>query len=329
MGKANWNDFFVLIRELAKVMRNTSLVSGSLLSPTEAVADMKRHFFTTVLATIYCPGWSMSWAMSVAMHIVACYPKCSLLLLLAVEGGPACEEELAALGLILLELGFRASKIAAAGFIENDVEWTWVIERSGALPFVVQLTKMKNPSTITRVYFGVKESQSKAPNLKRVTAVSCAEKWPPIKAETFYLPEHGSGSQFIHATEKPGEFLVEARPPLATSAVCFRTRKDSGARDPQGRCITWGTVVAGEFADGWLTVEQKEKPSSRLSDQGKAVNDILNETAVSQMEVAERIAASFGYQPEADVAESDEATDAFRRYFCTNQYANSLPQISP
>merc|ERR1711948_89598 len=96
-----------------------------------------------------------SWAMGIAMHIIACYPRCSLLLLLAVQGGPACEEELAALGIILLELGFRALQIAARGDNAGHTIWTWEIERPGALPFCVELNKYQSP-IINRFIFGVK-----------------------------------------------------------------------------------------------------------------------------------------------------------------------------
>merc|ERR1712110_189873 len=107
--------------------------------------------------------------------------------------------------------------------------WTWEIARPGALPFRVELHKLDDPTDVGRDQFGVKKSQSASPNLKRVAAVSCAEKWPPQSAEILYLPEYVNGNKQIHATggraasncmftPKTADFLVEERPASAATS---------------------------------------------------------------------------------------------------------------
>merc|ERR1712039_819532 len=132
--------------------------------------------------------------------------------------------------------------------------------------------------------------------------------------ETFYVPEYVGQLHIVHATDTDGKFLVEAQPPVAAASVALRTQKTLSAKHPQDKGINYPSIVTGKLADGWLTIEFEEKPSCRLNDQGKAVNDILNECSVQQMQVAESIAAAYGYEPDS------EDTDTLDRYFCFGEY---------
>jgi len=163
------------------------LKAGRKLSPTEAIQQMKNQLYTQVLATVYCPGWRASWAMGVVGMILANYAECTTLRLLAVKGGPGCDGEIEFLTLLMPLLGFRRQDGIKEPTVGKPIRrecdggnfvrlnWYWKINRPGAEPMAVFLDQFRTVEMCEHmdVHLNCRESESVAPNLKRVAVISC------------------------------------------------------------------------------------------------------------------------------------------------------------
>jgi len=291
---------------------------GALHSPEQVVQDVLNNLYTSVLSTVYCAGWSITWAMSVAMLIITSYHDCSHLLLLAIEGGPSCEEECNFIDVLLRSLGFiqtLTESTADKGFLS----WEWQIERPETAPFTVELRKLYEPD-VDPQDFSIMESNGAAPNLFRAAVVSCAEKWGPRKAEVLYVPElHPTRGYRMLKSLEGGRYMMDdsADPeyPSAFTGVCFRTEMAMAARHPKGKSALFGEIYTGELSGGWLTVVYEERDSRRLNDDGDTVNDVLNKSIVRALEKVKRIYAARNSFPPVKCFYEDVA--AFKRFWGT------------
>jgi len=168
-------------------LHSISLNVSEKLSPRAAIEEMKNQLYTQVLATVYCPGWRASWAMGVLGMILSNYAECTTLRLLAVKGGPGCDGEIEFLTLLMPLLGFqrkdgikepRVGKPIRREDDEGNIvrrNWYWQIDRPGAEPMAVFLDQFRTVEMCEHldIHLNCKESQSAAPNLKRVAIISC------------------------------------------------------------------------------------------------------------------------------------------------------------
>lgn len=70
--------------------------------------------------------------------------------------------------------------------------------------------------------------------------------------------------------------------------------------------------MKGELANGWLKVQLEEKQPRRL-DNGKTVNDKLNEYIVAELEKMQKIVAKKGWPPSTATADFYEYFNAAHR----------------
>jgi len=274
------------------MLKRGVLPQGTPMTAEEAAKDLKTNLFTCVLATVYCPGWSLNWSMSLAAMISNCYCTCSLLQMVAVQGGPACDEEVAFIDVMLRMLGFTEKEVK-----EDDMGyicWSWNIKRPGAQRFEVELVKRTTIHDISCTDFRFDQSNDRVPNLARVAVVSCAENWAPQKAETVWIPEK-LPQRIVFDTSKEGVFLICNREDDHDSpCLGFRTSADLNNNHPD-LAVRWGTEIQGEKVqvdgNGWLKVELKEKKSMRLNEEDKTVNDMLNKNLLEELEKVQKILA--------------------------------------
>lgn len=164
-------------------LQSVECEEGQALQPEETVAHMTNNFATLVLATVLCPGWSRAWAGALLSLIVTDASRCGLLRLLAVKGGPACDEECAFVILLLRALGFqtRGPERFRGGSPTNFII-EYRLSRSGARDYLVSLwqyrsvEKVSSPVGMCRLFCPYK-FRSSAPDLARIAVVSCAEKF--------------------------------------------------------------------------------------------------------------------------------------------------------
>merc|ERR1712008_508132 len=110
--KADWEPFWMAVEMCKLVLKqvaagNVSPPSKEGMTAEKNVIDLKANCFTSVLSAVYCPGWSITWALSLLNLIWHNASRASLLMLVAVKGGPACDEEIAFIGVLMAELGLR------------------------------------------------------------------------------------------------------------------------------------------------------------------------------------------------------------------------------
>jgi len=105
--------FFEFPTVMKATMLNTGVQArGPEMSPEQSIKDMKANLRTFVLVTLYCPGWSLGWATAVASEVVKCYSTCCMPRLVAIQGGPACDEEIVFLHIIMSSSGFTVDVFA-------------------------------------------------------------------------------------------------------------------------------------------------------------------------------------------------------------------------
>merc|ERR1712157_612299 len=87
-----------------------------------------------------------TWARALLALITSKIGTCETLSLIAVKGGPACDEECAFIFVLLLELGLTCTRDQVWDFEEDKLimDAVWELERKGAKNFCVQLTQYRD-----------------------------------------------------------------------------------------------------------------------------------------------------------------------------------------
>jgi len=129
-------------------------------------ADMN----TRILATVQTGGWVTGWVCSIIQLVAMSIQDCQGLFLIAVKGGPACDEELVLIDYVLERFGFIHTRT-------NEVPWmyedTWARARSGAAPITVFKQVFRCPEHVFVDQAAVPlDGHGTAPNLVRLALVS-------------------------------------------------------------------------------------------------------------------------------------------------------------
>lgn len=180
-AKAEWTPFWTMVAASKACLMSVEVEpAGAMLSAAQVVRAQKNNLTTTVLATVMCPGWSLTWASAVLNTVVMPASSCGTLTLIAIKGGPACDEEVAFIQVLMMELGFTL--IRNGDNRGTSLLWEWKLQRKSAGAYKVKLRQFYSLDGTSALpeSFAPKQRNSVAPNLKRLAIVSCAESWPPI-----------------------------------------------------------------------------------------------------------------------------------------------------
>ena len=139
--------------------------------------DIRRSFWTTVLATVRVEGWRAPWMLMVLHLILVSYPTCEVLFLNALKGGPACDCEIGFIRTVMRGLGFECGLDGYFDARRKQTCFAWYKERpGGAEPFTVLLTVHHDPDDIDvkDIYNDLhpRSFNATAPNQKRLAVVS-------------------------------------------------------------------------------------------------------------------------------------------------------------
>ena len=137
------------------------------------------EYYTHVLATVYCPAWARSWANMLLSLVVQNATAAECLKLLAVKGGPACDEECAFVFVLLAELGFRCTR-DNKDTANYAIQAQWRLSRKDAPDYIVSLYQYYDVQHTDKQFeenFAPTEGYTCAPLLQRFAVISCAEKW--------------------------------------------------------------------------------------------------------------------------------------------------------
>jgi len=175
-----WKDLACKKRMLADGVKNPE-PKGTELGAPETVQAITDNLRTHVLATVYCPGWAHGWASFLLDLIVRNAPTTSFLKLLAVKGGPACDEEIAFLFVLMGELGFGDPTVAT-WISGKSLVATWRMPRKGVdvEEYAVELIQFCTVHDTRDMDMSFAPPPGKftcTPNLFRYAVISCAEKW--------------------------------------------------------------------------------------------------------------------------------------------------------
>jgi len=183
-AKSDWHLFWAQVLVFKQVLFAACALpvpAGSPKNAPDVVQAMCDNLCTHVLATVYCPAWARSWARMLLSLIVENASTCNLVALLAVKGGPACDEECAFVRCLLLELGFEED-----AFVSNIGNYSlfgeWVLrDQSGSSKREYHIALMQFPDLTKAAHmhreFAPGKEYSAAPDLIRYAVISCAEKW--------------------------------------------------------------------------------------------------------------------------------------------------------
>jgi hypothetical protein len=154
------------------------LVHGEPLeSAKDCMQRMEETASTTVLATVYVAAWRITWAQSLVNLVVRAYPRCSMLSLFALKGGPATDMEIEFIKTFLDEAGFKNTVNESE---DGEVKlWVWTINRDPKDKynnFCVQLRQYRTVDDFSARQFADYiipiQDNSMAPNLCQVAVVS-------------------------------------------------------------------------------------------------------------------------------------------------------------
>lgn len=185
-----WREFDVKKKILAAAIASPA-PKGAELGAPEAVQDALDNFRTHVLATVYCPGWAQGWGRFLVDLVVFHASTTDTLRLLAVKGGPACDEEITFLLIVMLELGFElvrderssyddwSNETGAPSCPPYAIDAIWTLPRVGAEPYYVQLLQFEHvqDATVDMIVAPQAGRLTCRPHLQRYAMISCAEGW--------------------------------------------------------------------------------------------------------------------------------------------------------
>ncbi|CAK0817369.1 unnamed protein product [Prorocentrum cordatum] len=144
-------------------------------SAADTVRAMKTNFYTNVLATVECHAWSVTFAANFLTLVRMNAPKCCKLSCYAVEGGPACKQEVQFMIYVLPKIGLQLHPEFPQSLTNpTRTHWRFFMGRSGAKPFYVNLIVYPTVADVS-VDRGLApwKMSALAPNLHRIAVVSC------------------------------------------------------------------------------------------------------------------------------------------------------------
>jgi len=186
--KADWTkvwDYILIAKEFMSKVHRKCDPQVPRMEAVEVVDDVLNNMETFVLTTIFVRGWSLGWARNLIGFILNNVSTASYVRLIAVQGGPVCEEEVAFTKILLLELGFSIV-FENSGSPEVAERYTLRCKLDGvqvttpAMPFEVLV---KQYHSVNQIYRNLQQdvspnwSFSRVPNLQRLAVISCAEMW--------------------------------------------------------------------------------------------------------------------------------------------------------
>eukprot|EP00928_Gymnodinium_smaydae_P053963 TRINITY_DN37820_c0_g1_i1.p1 TRINITY_DN37820_c0_g1~~TRINITY_DN37820_c0_g1_i1.p1 ORF type:complete len:220 (-),score=38.40 TRINITY_DN37820_c0_g1_i1:164-823(-) len=153
-----------------------------------ATANIRDNFQSAVLATIMAPGWQQTYLCSIGCMLARFIQQGAKdVFLVAVKGGPVCDDEIRMIGALIKEMGGRVTEgfsptVEAEGYLNVILGvrlFPYEIPREGMDPVTINLhvydaaENVSNEMALKTDLKPFEDRPLRAPYLKRVAIVSC------------------------------------------------------------------------------------------------------------------------------------------------------------
>ena len=142
----------------------------------EVIQAQLDSFFTAVLATVHAGAWRLDWVAGLLFVLLCSVKRCSVLTLLAIKGGDACDCEIKFIEALMEELGAKVDTFRQVSDSGECIVWRWFLKRKGAKDCVVWLKQYQKVEyaavEMLQLGFLPQKAYMNAPDLHRVAVVS-------------------------------------------------------------------------------------------------------------------------------------------------------------